>query len=291
MTYSKHLFSQMNFDWYQATIATDVNNILECLSEHSEWVFWEDCKGIPQYDRALKVIDGCDVLAVISYDGNAGAPPNVRTTGHSASKVAHMLRARFPLHRVTRVDVAVDFASEGLFEVFHAFMDKIHFDMGVARKDYGFASPENGRTFYLGSAKSPMQVRLYEKGKKHIGEGSKGVDPNWIRLEAQYRPRSAEKAKYATIDAEGVWGASRWSRYLIGCILDVHPEPIKQVRPMERTAEDKARWVAQQYQKMFLELGEDAVHKILCEEVFNKWKADADLKRSSTPDTHAVYIQ
>ena len=267
MIIGSDLFSAMTFDWYQATVAVDPDELFSKLVDDFPAIERRPVNGIAQYDRCEAAFQGAYKLFDVSYGGNQGANPNIRSTGYFARHIGPQIRLHWPAHRVTRVDVACDFSEEGLFDKIHSVMDRIHSEQGIARKDFGFASPENGRTFYLGSPKSPMQIRLYEKGKKALNEGDETADPNWIRLECQYRPRSAEKEKFSQIDAEGIWGASLSARILIKYVLDLDPVPIKQEPPMNRTDEDKVRYLIRQYRRTLGLVDRERLYQILTEEL------------------------
>lgn len=253
------------FDWYQATFDASEDDLLDvCLSVASgdgEAVFGE-CRGVPQYDRSLGVWPsdharglGEAPQSVISYGGNNGAGAHVRVTGRPADALATALRRAFPGHRVARLDSCFDFTGEGVFDRCSEHMEALFLDRGVRRDRMGF--PENGQTYYLGAPKAPMRVRCYEKGKQ-----LKLMLPpycHWVRLECQYRPRTAEKAKYSSVSPSQLWGATRWTRDLITSILALSIEPIRQLPPMDRSLDQKLFWVLTQYQATFSAAGHDRV--------------------------------
>lgn len=280
-----NLTAHMAFDWYQCTIRNKVDNILECLGQIGEDIEFVQGQGIRQYERALHVQRGAETLAVLSYGGNNGSDPNLRSTGLSAALVAPLIKTDFPQHRVTRVDVAIDFSGERIFNEIHSAMDALHLEHGIYRRDFGFASPENGRTYYLGSPKSPAQCRLYEKGKKEIREGNFNADPFWVRLEMQYRPRQREKAKFAQFQPFEIWGCTKWSRNLLSSVIGMRPTPIRQEKPVDTSAEEKVRYAFQQYRRHLEAIGEEEAHKILGELIFDKWRA-----KTSTADVERCTI-
>lgn len=265
---------EARFDWYQASIPTTADNILEAfLGVQGVVDFW-DVKGVPQYDRSIGVFsvtkgqydmlkqrvecEQTSPVAVISFGGNGGASPHVKATGRRAQLVSEVIRAEWPQHKVSRLDSCYDMSAPGLFDDLRKVMDGIHERAGVYRQTFGLGSPENGRTYYLGAPKSPMRVRCYEKGIQ-MGLGGHPDFQDWVRLEAQFRPRSADKARFATVTPEGVWSGSLWSRDLVGSALAKDPEPVKRAPIMERNEYEKLMWVLETYQKVFRDAGEDVV--------------------------------
>jgi hypothetical protein len=93
----------------------------------------------------------------------------------------------------------------------------------------GGSGPEDGRTYYLGSSKSPVRARLYEKGKERY---AKTRLPFWldyfdlVRLELQVRPEKAFKSVAARLDPEQFWGGTGWTRQVAQGVLAMNAEPI-----------------------------------------------------------------
>jgi hypothetical protein len=120
------------------------------------------------------------------------------------------VRDSFPGHYVTRVDSCIDFEAPGAWDVLLDRSFKVKTEMGVSSRVQGdwFDNGIRGRTFYLGSTKSDVQFRLYEKGKK---EGQGG---DWVRAELQVKPKKMARYACSRVAPEEVWGFSRWSRAL-----------------------------------------------------------------------------
>jgi len=69
-----------------------------------------------------------------------------------------------------------------------------------------------GLTAYCGSPKSPIRVRLYDKGRELKGRGIEARD-NLIRLEVQFRPRTPkERFEWVRHSASLYWGVSHATR-------------------------------------------------------------------------------
>lgn len=65
--------------------------------------------------------------------------------------------------------------------------------------------PAAGATYYLGSAKSNTQIRLYQKGLELMGQGIP-ASPDLTRLELQWRPAKAGKDLAAKLAPRECWG-------------------------------------------------------------------------------------
>lgn len=254
-------YEKPRFDWYQASISASEDDVISELVEafHADM---RPCRGIPQYDRSLSLhrTQHLETLCEISYGGNNGAHPHVKATGETAHPVATAIKTLWPVHSVSRVDSCYDFVGENLYDQIRPILDQCHHELGVFRNEMGF--PENGRTFYLGSPKSPVRLRCYEKDKELIAKGQPYV-PGHLRLELQVRPRTAEKTRYASLTPEALWGCTRWSRNVLSRVLALKPEPIKQVPKMKKTAENKLAYVFGQYAHTLQEVGEERAIELL----------------------------
>lgn len=61
-------------------------------------------------------------------------------------------------------------------------------DVHVSRKEKRY----NGKTLYIGSAKSNFRIRLYDKAKEQFKPGEEGYDAPWVRLEMVMRGKQAD---------------------------------------------------------------------------------------------------
>ena len=195
-------------------------------------------------------------VGAVQYGGRQGERVMVEVKGEGTPKVVERLRDAYE-HRCTRVDACVDFEAPGTFErLLEAVMEVKHrHDLyGERRGDWD--KPELGRTQYLGSPKSTIRARLYEKGKQpeyvHLQR------PDLVRLELQVRPAKEAKSEYARLSALDVWGASRWTRDLAGQVLGealpAHP-PGSVWR--QSSLDRRLGFLAQQYGPTLLELHEE----------------------------------
>lgn len=195
-------------------------------------------------------------VATVQWGGRQGDRVMLEVKGERTPGTVDLLRQSTP-HRVTRADACVDFERPGAWEsLLMAVQDvKQRHDLwGEPRGDW--TKPELGRSMYLGSPKSAVRARLYEKGKqpqyRHLGRF------DLVRLEVQVRPAKEAKDQYSTLSAREVWGASKWTRDLAAMAIDeqIAPHPASSVtrRP---DLEERLSWIARQAGPTLLELLQD----------------------------------
>jgi DNA relaxase NicK len=220
---------------------------------------WSKGRGFHQFGERLsaKDYDGHEVGAV-SFGGKQGELVMIEVKGERSPAVVEAIRARFP-HKVTRVDSCADFDAPGAFQRLYKAcrtVKKAHGVMGGKAGDWE-DFPEKGRTLYLGSKASPCRARLYEKGLQpeylHLSR------PNWVRLEAQIRPKGKEAGHaFSTLSALDVWGAGRWTRDLAAQVLQEHVEPHPAGTVYRLTDRETAlRWMCKQYGQHLTGLAQD----------------------------------
>ena len=244
----------VRFDGYSAT--TTAANHFQLLDLFGAGFKTEQGRGFHSFGHRLSVRDdhGSEVGSVM-WGGVHGDRSMIEVKGEHSPRVVEALRSRFP-HRATRVDSCADFDAPRAFErVLGACLNvkaKNARLKGEKRGDWD-DHPEDGRTFYLGSPKSPVRTRLYDKGRqpeyRHLNR------PDWCRLEIQVRPAKEAKTEFAGLSALDVWGASAWSRELAATVLAEHIDPHAAGTVWRRTSlEQRFHFVCKQYGATFLEL-------------------------------------
>lgn len=244
------------FDWYQATIPDNPSNIANSLLN-----MLNGCIGMKNlgkggngYNDSVVFLDkrGSE-LGRMLHGGNIH--PNVRSTSNRAPNAAGVIREAWPRHKVTRIDVALDYTGEGVFDHLHALamsvVDDCHIKTGLMMQPDLL---ERGRTYRIGSPASPVMVRLYEKGLHEIHKG-RNEDPFWTRLELQVRPQKSAKTAFASIEPLEAWGASRWSAKLLKAVLGEEPQRIKTDPRQESEWEETQKALVKQYGRHAIEGG------------------------------------
>ena len=213
-------------------------------------------KGFQTFGERVSIQDEWGEVSSVQWGGRQGDRVMVEVKGDRTPEAVKRLRSEAE-HRCTRVDACVDFERPGAFDaLLGAVLDvKERHDLyGEKRGDWD--KPDLGRTMYLGSPKSAVRARLYEKGKqpeyRHAGRF------DLIRLEVQVRPAKEAKDAYSRLSPSEVWGASRWTRDLAALAIDqqIAPHPASSVtrRP---DLEERISWIARQAGPTLLELLQD----------------------------------
>lgn len=262
--------SESRFDWYAATVRELPDQVLDGL-------YWrlasvgaansvEDLGHGQQGYSTVKEIkmDGNVVARVLS--GGRNPYPHVIASSQDCDAVVPALRRMFPdQHSVSRADAALDFDAEGVWDVLLAKCVEMADDARLTINqvgDWTRTDAPGGRTFYLGSRKSPVLTRLYEKGKEQRGKTVKPSDrdrisANWVRLEVQVRPEKQAKYHAASASAAEMWGFSGWTKELAARVsaLDVPRTAMKSWRAPSR---DRAMsYLARQYGPTLMSLYEE----------------------------------
>lgn len=152
----------------------------------------DEAGGRHGYSRSRQILRSARPVGVVRYGGNRGSV-SMELTGSSADSVDvdswSALSRSIPGYRITRLDAAFDDFGSSY---------RTYSDWRRAALSGAFRSPRGrlpltrehddhgtgqGRTLYIGSAKSSRMIRIYEKGHQ--------LDirdlPSWVRVEAQIR--------------------------------------------------------------------------------------------------------
>lgn len=257
------------FDWYRATVPASVELLASaCLDLAGPSARVVNGKGRFNYLHSLTVEAHGDRVATILHGGSNGHP-NVEASGQNAPALAAMLRAGGE-HRVTRCDIAVDLHGDGLFKQLRRRAHRIARDNGIAcREVRNPTDASKGETVYLGSRKSAVFARIYEKGKAERtayledGEGVYGngqasvygnvpaeVLDSWVRVELEVKPQKEMKAVAARLEPHQFWGISAWTQRLAQEVLDMAADPIP-FHPRRTASDERAfRFMCAQYRNL-----------------------------------------
>jgi DNA relaxase NicK len=194
------------------------------------------------------------VYGTVMY-GGINPLPNVKATGDHAPALANLLRFAWPDHRVSRVDVAIDYRGQDAFDDTIALMGQV----GRAHRLKGEKiipdDLDDGSTYYLGARAAALRVRCYEKGKqlfKLTGDPVWRSLFDWTRIELQVRPQRQFKSSAAYMEPIDFWGCSDWTRQIAEGALNMSVEPI-QMRPTRIADHERAmRFLTAHYGKTIL---------------------------------------
>lgn len=216
------------FDAYTATSsAVEPEDFLSLLLFDSGCDF-EKGRGQRFWAHSYTVKREGHQVGSVQWGGQNDGLTMLEVKGEHTPTVVEALRATFP-HKCTRVDSAVDFDEPGAFERLLAVHTRVKQQFKIKGSKFGDWEdyPEDGRTYMLGAATSPVRARMYEKGKqpeyRHLQR------PNWVRDEIQVRPKGDARELFSRsfVTPEQVWGASPFTRAIAAEILldyvDPHP--------------------------------------------------------------------
>lgn len=243
------------FDAYCATVFAPAEAVFDevfCLLESAGFGPYEG-EGLKArfYARNRPITDskGRQLLAVKS--GGSNPHPHIECYGHVSPVLAKYLRQGVP-HRPTRIDHAVDRRGAGLFDQLHAYslgLCKEHRLRGAPAGDW--VTPDAGRTFYIGSRKSQVSVRIYEKGLKYAHDLGLPITDElreWVRIELEFHPQSKTAKDMApTVEGAQLWGATLWTVQLASEVLSMATQPISIRERRESNRERALRFMATQY--------------------------------------------
>lgn len=246
------------FDWYQATIPAPTADVLECLSGLAEGLQVTHERGHHGYAHTACLTSGTFGTVARVWHGGTHEYPHAVVSGTWAPGGAEAIRASFPEHKVARVDVREDFDGAETYDRMQAQLLEV---AARRRVKVGTAGDHlvtfKGRTLYLGSTKSDVRMRLYDKAEEIRSQlqppswanaaawyAAREVPEHLTRLEAQVRPHTPQsKAAFATIEPAAALGASVWMRECWKQVADLDVRPV-QVGKGWRQSDDDRAWNA-----------------------------------------------
>lgn len=238
---------QPRFDWYAATIPDGAQAVLQGVSDGMRADVREARKGIHGYRQQFEIVRSGSVCARVLAGGQNGYP-NAFASGQESEEFARIVRENWPEHRVSRMDSALDFEGAGDWERLTTIALGLADERGLK---VGYAGDWHrgieGRTIYIGSRKSAVFVRIYEKGKQLPEEGR----PDWVRVEVVVRPDGDSRAEAAHASATAAWGYAAWTVDFAAHLLAA---PLSRVAISVRKPSDDDRAmkaVVEQYWRVF----------------------------------------
>lgn len=220
------------FDWYQASLVdVKVDSFLKVASNYF------DCdvrhtKPDKPYEVGYELSRGEIKFLKVSHGGvNEGM--FLKASGHNAPEFSDFLKKYYPIHSVSRVDSAIDFDDPEAFSILYeqakhvAAKYRLKFNqLGDWRSE---SEREGGRTIQIGSRKSPVFIRIYEKGYEQLEKNSdENVSLDWVRLELELKPANKEAKRFISeATPRQVLSINEWVRELTAAMGDHDILPIK----------------------------------------------------------------
>lgn len=169
---------------------------------------YEPIKGINSYTHGARVYRGDSTILKTFWGGHNGDDPHVLSTSESSRDVSQFLRSWHPEHDITRADVREDYSASDAWDILYQGLTTFASVNHITTNLIGdYLDAKRGRTLELGSKKSIVCLRLYEKGHE---SGHQNKD--WVRLELQVRPKRKEARRFfSKAEPDAFFGASSWS--------------------------------------------------------------------------------
>lgn len=276
------------FDWYQATLSQEVEP-LQALRWASFLGESRPMKAINGYAQAhdfgqLKILYG-------GHSGKYGVHVIIHG-GDACHQIVDALRAQFPDHRPTRIDVCLDFRADKAWDTLALLGRRAARKYDIQTTTQGdWLEGKRGRTLYIGGRQSIFRARIYEKGHELRSKGKVPDAPlDWVRVEFQVRPPRHNRALCATMTADQVAQSGSWSRFICNslgtlrvptCRINTRRPKPEVVDSFEAMADQYSGVIAQikreewmtkdQYQRIMERLWDEGRFNGLPGEVLRSW--------------------
>lgn len=227
------------FDWYEYTThRQDADHVVQAISRANPMAEVRPDRAMHGYLHGAAVVNGPDTIATVWWGGNPGV--HVKASGKHSPPIAELGRAIDDRHLCTRVDVCEDWDEPGFFDTITRRALDWAKENGIAINQQGDWERGQARTLYLGSFKSEIQLRIYEKGFQ-MGIDA-GHSPNWVRVECQVKLKKREARERMASLAPGRFWSIGWLKEAMAAILAWDHLPDSDIsRRHDLSNADKAR--------------------------------------------------
>lgn len=214
------------WDWYEATLdGLDDERVAPALALALNATVVRG-KGRNGYAQCW-VVERADVVLAQVYGRSARlGEVHITVTSESCDEVVPLLRRRFPAHRVSRADSAVDFGAD--FDTLDVQVLAFATERGLSHRL--ITNSDGGATRYVGSPSSEVQMRLYKKSEQLRAlhpEAADTVPDGIVRFELQARPGKRHvKELVGTMAPDDLWGLAKWSAELALLVLEIDAERV-----------------------------------------------------------------
>lgn len=214
-----------------------------------------------------------EAVGFVSSGSTSGHMPNITIKGGrgACATLAPLAQETFRGLRLTRADTSLDvMCGESGWRDLLRLSRRFAQARAMNRPDIrGMDTPEDGRTFYLGSREASVFLRVYEKGKAENARARKAgrpelACPDWVRIEFQFQKVEGRKkaAKGAMTPAELICSHD-WPRFWLahaakelGMTEGIEQAALHKAayEPHVKTLDSTADHGIKQYGKTFLKL-------------------------------------
>lgn len=249
MQNQKSYLPPSKFDWYRGSTDTCPELVAQSLKQFYPNAVIERRSPRFGYEQGGSVIapDGSELAFMMWGGNNVGTRTFIESSGNKSPQFAEMMRQTFKDHILLRADVATDYmGGKADFESISKVMIQQARKHNITTSTVGdWVDAKRGRTLYVGNRKSPVMMRLYEKGIKE-----KELDlPDLVRLEIEVKPKTVEaRRRYAVLPPEAYWGASRFAQAIttiLGAKTNLQPSAGSIYTPTDN--ERAWQWMLKQY--------------------------------------------
>lgn len=184
-----------DFDWYRAGINDSADYVLGVLQSGFDLSDIEHSRPKHGYAHAADLVRGQNRLCSVMWGGNTGGRVMIESSGANASPAASMIRSAWPEHYLLRADVAIDIDMPGAWDSMYTMATGLADKYSLSCKHIGdYHRAQNGRTVEVGSRKSPVMMRVYEKAaEQRIKNGYTHLSNDLVRVETEIKPAKADR--------------------------------------------------------------------------------------------------
>lgn len=243
------------WDWYKTSIRLKDNDWKDFIAPElfKQWPdhYAEDCPPNRPFEKGRHLVDAESnerLLLICSGGDHVSGITQFQSTGVNSPALAAALLASGVAHEPTRVDAAIDWFEDGLFDTLaHAF--KIYAkDHRLSISTPGDWVRGEGRTLYIGSRNSPLFVRLYEKGYEQRKKGDFKAPLNWVRFEVEVKyKKDYQKKVLSTLSPSDCFRLG-WVAGLCETIMFNEARiPMPSVYKAPTNDDKRVKWLVKQY--------------------------------------------
>jgi len=195
------------FDYYRTSIRLKSNEwdqgLAPAISDVWPSTIIKDCTPARPFERGTELLnpETRDRLLLISRGGDhVKDVTSLQSTGKNAPALAQALSAWGGAHLPSRVDSAIDWDEEGLFDSLANCAIQFAKERGIYISTPGNWPQGKERTLYIGSRNSPLMIRLYEKGYEQQKRGDENASLNWVRFEVEVKyPKAKQRTELSKL--------------------------------------------------------------------------------------------
>lgn len=231
----------MKFDFATISVPEHGETVLEAFQEAHDYAKFSISRGQNSFNRG-GYFTSYDQNKIAEFYWDMPTSPkitNVWLRGRNAHNHLPWFRENYQDHNTTRLDSCEDYTFPGAWDQITGIAYQVRERFNLKSSNEGDWHPHHGhgRTLYIGSRRSAVFLRIYEKGKQLQNEHDE-IDLDWVRAEIQVRPPSRNKNKYTNVNSVQLWSATNWSREFFHRLTGLNLPKLK-LDPLPRSDNEK----------------------------------------------------